>query len=390
MHILYINKVSPHLGGGAENRIWEVGKRLVGLGHKVTVVCGKTTEGLPNKDTLDGLELVYVNTLPEWFFRLFPEFCFTLSRVAFFLRCRSILLDVLRKENVDIIRDDIAPFPNFFAIQLANWLNIPIVGTVHNLSGTLKKWISHYGLLIGSGGYLAEKWIRKFRPYCFIISDSKWMAEALQNDLLSDAIKWIPNGVNIEKFYPAGSRTLKNKLCLFYAGRFVELKGHQTLIKAFDCALKSTEDIELHLAGDGPLLEQIQSQVREVGLQNVIIFHGRVEKKFMVNLYQQMDVYISPSLFEGMPVTFLEAMACGLPIITTRIEALDGVLSETNSIVVEPNSSEELTKAILNISKDSGKRRQMSKWGIQEVSAKFTWEKTTATELLIYQKILSA
>jgi glycosyltransferase involved in cell wall biosynthesis len=389
MHILYINKVSPRLGGGAETRIWEVGQRLIKRGHQVSVVCTATQPDLPEQETVNGIQIHYVRTVPTWFMHG-AWLKFYVPKLAFYFR-NSYAIEQIAQAEVDIIRDDLAPFPSVSAVRIGHRYNIPLIATVHNLGKTWARWRRYYGVVLGTAGYLGESWLRRRTPYAFVISDSEWMRRALEGDWPSERLAWIPNGVDPSLFYPSSVRKLENgqTLNLFYAGRFVWLKGQQVLVAAFAQALQAGLKAKLHLAGHGPLIDAVRRQVKSLNLESHVIFHGAVQKSDMPQLYRQMDIFVSPSFFEGLSLSLLEAMASGLPVICTRIEATEGILDDGHALFVPPNKPDALAHAILCLAEDPEARQQMGAWSRREVETKYTWEMVTDQELAVYEHVIN-
>lgn len=258
---------------------------------------------------------------------------------------------------------------------------------MHNLSGNWRQWQNHYGLAAGTAGYISERWLRTAHPYDAVISDSKWMQEALQDDLGKDKVTWIPNGVNINRFSPTHVDD-RQEVRFLYVGRFVALKGHSTLIESFAEVIKTGANAKLHLAGDGPDWGACNQLVHRLGLQNHVVFHGRVAHESMPAIYQQMDVYVSPSQFEGLPVTFLEAMACGLPIISGRIRAVQGILDNSNSVLFDADSAQALASVMLEMIEKPEMRASLGRAGRILVEQRFTWERVVDDELAFYQCIM--
>lgn len=387
MNILYVNKVSPRLGGGAEIRIWEVGKRLVEQGHDVSIVCPATKPNLPNREILDGIQIHYLHLVPEMLFSQ-SKSEFYGPRLSFYIRCGKAVESIV-KQGVDIIRDDLSPFPSIPAIQVGHRYSVPLVATVHNLSCTWKRWREFYGHLLGTIGYLGERWFRRRTPYNFVISDSEWLRRSLTHDYPTNRVQWIPNGVDVSLFFPDPTKKINGdeELHLFYPGRFVWLKGHTVLVDAFSQVIESGLKAKLHLAGYGPLLETIQRRVSSLNLDAHVIFHGSIRKEEMPALYRQMDIFVSPSFSEGLSVSMLEAMASGLPIISTEIEAVEGILNDQQSEIVPVNDISALAGAIIKLAERPELRRAMGEWGRKEAETKYTWDMVAKRELAVYQTL---
>ena len=388
MHVLYVNKTAPHRGGGAEIRIWEVGRRLVQRGHQVSVVCAATEPGLPDLEILDGMRIHYVRSIPGRMMGL-PGIGFYGPRLAFYGRCSDRVRRIIGLERVDIVHDDISPFPCRAAVRIARQAGLPVVATVHNLSGAWKRWTRLYGLPLGSAGYLGERWLRRRRPYDHIISASRWMVTALEEDLPLSSLSWIPNGVDLNRFVPAPQTEGGEAQVpvLLYVGRFVVLKGHEILLQAFRQLLQNGVQARLMLPGDGPTWERVRARVRQLGMEAFVNLPGRVPAAEMPAIFGSADIYVSPSLFEGLPLTLLEAMAAGLPIISTRIEAVEGLFDETHARLVAPGAAIELAAAMHDLVTRPRLRRRMGAWGRRQAEQKYHWDAVVEGELALCDRL---
>lgn len=390
LHILYTNKVSPRLGGGAEARILEVGKRLVQRGHKVTVACGKTEPYMPDIENIEGMTVYNISTVPEPLLRLLStrRRYFWSRYLYYFPAATSWLKQWLQRQAIDIWRDDISPFPIIGAAGLAKQKQVPIIATVHSLSRTWRQWCSNYGMSAGTAGYWSERWLRNSRPYDQAISASKWLQESLAESLGADKVTWIPNGVDSTLFHPKQEADETPSITILYVARFVSLKDHPTLIDAFHKVLEQEPHVRLMLVGDGPDKDKCMSYIAEKGLEQATTFTGGVAKDNMPAIYRQADIYVSTSHIEGQPLTFTEAMASGLPIISTNIRATQGVLDETNSLLFEPGAVSALADALLKLIRDLDLRRRLAANGRRIVEARFDWNRIVDEELQVYETAL--
>lgn len=128
------------------------------------------------------------------------------------------------------------------------------------------------------------------------------------------------NAIDVDKFkYNEKLRKEKRKelhikdkdLVIGHIGRFVKQKNHEFLIDIFNEIHKQNKNTILLLAGEGPLKEEIENKVKELGLEKNVMFLG--QRNDANELYQAMDVFVLPSLYEGLPVVGVEAQASGLP-----------------------------------------------------------------------------
>ena len=136
-------------------------------------------------------------------------------------------------------------------------------------------------------------------------------------------VKIINNGIETERFaYNPGARRevrdelgLGGRLAVGHVGRFMKQKNHEFLLVIFSEVIKKRPDAVLLLFGEGELMEQIRKKAGSMGLSESVRFLG--QRPDMNRYYQAMDVFLLPSLHEGLPVSGIEAQASGLPVITS-------------------------------------------------------------------------
>ena len=122
-------------------------------------------------------------------------------------------------------------------------------------------------------------------------------------------------------------------------------KGHKVLLDAFKILTKKHRNLTLLLVGDGDLREELEREVRQNGLQDQVIFAGTRDD--VPDLYRIMDIYINSSLTEGMPMSILEAMASGLPVVASDVGEIGRLINESGAgTVVPPSNVEALVLAV--------------------------------------------
>ena len=138
-------------------------------------------------------------------------------------------------------------------------------------------------------------------------------------------------------------------------------KGLTYLIKALTVVIKeySLKDISLKLVGDGPQLSSLLKMVRKFDLNKHVRFLGSRGRKEVANMLARSSIFVFPSLREGMPLSVLEAMSCGLPVISSRVIGLKNlVVNGYNGLIVPPKDSDALAKAIIQLLNDSKLRNK--------------------------------
>lgn len=149
-----------------------------------------------------------------------------------------------------------------------------------------------------------------------------------------------------------------------HIGRFHNVKNHNMLINAFYKSFHGVEKVKLYLAGDGPLLHDIQDKVKKMGMDGQIIFLGNV--KNISALLAGMDVLVLSSISEACPLAILEGMAAGLPIVSTRVGGVPELVTN-NGILVDNRDEENFSRALCLLAKDRQKLHEFAEHSIQNV-----------------------
>ncbi|MGA2914996.1 MAG: glycosyltransferase family 4 protein [Sedimentisphaerales bacterium] len=202
-------------------------------------------------------------------------------------------------------------------------------------------------------------------------------------------IEVIPNGVDIEKFYPISeNRTKKSDLIrLITVGRLSITKRVNILTDAVKILVGQGKNVKLLVVGGGSLKDSLEKTAARKNLSNYIEFRGIVDSEQMPQFYQNSDLYVSATMQEGMSNAMLEAMACGLPIITTPCEGVDELI-KGNGVIVKKETAGGIAKAISELVMNTEKLESMSK-AARKHAENFTWKSISQTYLNFYQKILS-
>jgi len=210
-------------------------------------------------------------------------------------------------------------------------------------------------------------------------------ARALQF-LPSAQIEVIPNGVDLDKFYPVQTGKKTEVLRLITSGRLSVTKRVPLLIDAVSILHKEGYKLKLTITGGGQMENQLKQIVSERNLSSIIDLTGRISADDMTLLYRKNDIFISASMLEGMSNAMLEAIASGLPIVSTRCEGLDELIVD-NGIVLEQPDAVSIAKAIKTIADDEKKYVKM-RTAARKQAEKFTWKSAANQYIKIYHKII--
>lgn len=189
--------------------------------------------------------------------------------------------------------------------------------------------------------------LRRFmKPFVHhYIALSKDLEQYLKQEIrISDKkITQIYNGVDLSKFKPVGSQRSKAQVVLA-AGRLSQVKDFKTLIEGF-AHLNEHPDLRLWIAGEGPQEQALNDLVTQLGIAMKVHFLGH--RTDLPELMSQADIYVQTSLFEGISNTVLEAMASGLPIVTTRVGGNPELVQhEEQGFLIEPQKPIQLAYAL--------------------------------------------
>ena len=199
-------------------------------------------------------------------------------------------------------------------------------------------------------------------------------------------IKVIPNGVDLNEFSPNVSETGPG-LKILTVARLIERKGIEYLIDAVSKLKMRIPELSLTIVGSGNMKSILEEQAIEKMNSDSIRFLGEVPHNELAAIYSSHDIFVLPSFNEGMSNALLEAMASGLPIITTLTGGTKELLNG-NAVLIEKGSSESILEALNSIIYDTEKLVRMKGLSVER-SRRFSWSKTTQEYIDFYNESLA-
>lgn len=381
MRILFISQSSPLKEGGAETRTREVAFRLALSGHTVTILCGKTDADDPPVIEVNGVRIVSKKTLPDVLLRRYPyPHYFSLAAANLFLM--FYIPPFVREGKFDLIREDLAPFPPSFLLSLAH-LRARRIAVTHMLSRTLKGWTKYYGLVFGVAGFVMDRLLRSgVLKYDRIICAAKWFADEMkESPAIADKVCYVPNGVNLEEFSPAPPGLNDNShIRLLSVGRLAETKGHRYVIEALSYLKLDYPDTKLDILGNGPLKRSLREISQRFGVADMVEFRAPVGHAEMPELYHRYDFLVMPSIWEGLPVSLIEAMASKLPIIATDIPAITDVLGMDSATLASKEDARDLAEKLRWAFQHPDHVRKHAQ-SAYEIAKRYDWAATASQEV---------
>ena len=228
-----------------------------------------------------------------------------------------------------------------------------------------------------------------WRRAAAVVANSRGLCDLAQDFDRKTPILIIPNGVDIQRFAPDMQLRNWETPSLLFVGRVVYQKGLDLLLEALG-GLQSIS-WQLTVVGDGSQREPLLVQAQHLGMVDRIKFLGWLSSTQLLPQYQQANLFIFPSRHEGMPNAVLEAMACGLPVVATRIAgneelvASAGESTHPTGILVPPEDVVALRTALQSILTNTSLRRDMGMAARQRVEQVFTWRSVAEKYLQLIQ-----
>lgn len=199
-------------------------------------------------------------------------------------------------------------------------------------------------------------------------------------------------GIDVHQFPYRGPRARDDdRVRLLSVANLVPVKGHQNSLEALASLRSGRPDLDLHLriVGDGRERSSLEATVRRLGLENCVTLVGPLDRPGVIRELRAADVFVLPSLAEATPVALMEAQSIGLPVIATRVGAVDEVIVEdVSGLIVEPGDSEALAAAIGSVASAPTRWAAMGRAGHDHVVRNFDIESLVSRLEDFYREVL--
>lgn len=225
-----------------------------------------------------------------------------------------------------------------------------------------------------------------------VIANSQGLAELAKKSYPQKKIAVIANGVDTKKFNPQKflNNNSADKFSLVCGTRITPRKGFIYLINALEKLQKKGEKVYLEIIGEGDQKELLEKMVREKNLNKQVKFLGVVDHEEIPSILSRADVFVSPSLNEGMANAMLEALAMGLPLIATDIGGTKELIKDgENGLIVKTKNVIDLADKIAWLKNNPAERKRMGIMGRQRAE-KMSWDKIADKYKMVYDKIVTA
>ncbi len=373
MNILMLNYEFPPIGGGAANAHLCLLRQYAGNDDlQVDVLTSAPKPGFVIEKFADNITIYKVGIHKKHL-----HFWRKIEVIEWLVRAKSHYRRLLRENDYDLVHAFFGFPTGWLCYRTAGKLPYIISLRGSDVPGKHARLQLEYKIL---GPVFGAIW----KKAAALVACSEGLKSRALRFLPSVSIDVIPNGVDLKRFCPAQTSDRTDTLRLLTVGRLSVTKRVEMLIDAVE--ILHNEDCKLHLTivGGGQMEQQLKDVVSGKGLGDVIDIAGRIEAENMPQVYRENDIFISATMQEGMSNAMLEAMASGLPIVTTRCEGVEELITD-NGVIVEPVSGEDIARAIKNLADNPQTQREMAV-AARSRAVQFAWDRAAQRYLNLYEK----
>jgi len=366
--------------GGLAAHVYELSKAIVGLGHTVHVVKVSYGTAPDSIETINGVTVhwIFVNSKLRGvrFAKLIIKVCIYINRL-------------LKTEKIDIIHwHDFET--SSIATKFVTTKQIPKIFTNH--TSTYLEMIETWR------GKIYLSWLLRHADY--IIAPSQELAQkSLWIGRRADTVKYLPNGVDFQKFNPYINRNvirhqfgIKPDEYLALCPRRLQPKnGVIYFVKAVPHVKAVLDSVKFLVVGGGYPEERrrIETQIAKDSTADDVILAGAVLNDEMPFFYAASDLVVLPSLMEATSIAGLEAMASGKALIGTNIGGIPAIIDDgVTGILVPPKDAKSIADSIIKLIRNQQMRKQMGTRAQERVEREFSWNIIAARTINVYESVL--
>jgi len=364
--------------GGAQKVLFDQAHWFHARGHKVTAAFFYDRDNLYKK-WQDASPFPIVNL------SAFKKRQGMLRNGLFILSGLWKLWTLLRREMFDAI-ETFTHDSNMLALPLAWAVRVPVrIATHHGIVEGISPWREK----------LHAWMVNNNVAHCVVAVSAMTRQKLLEEGIQAERIVVIPNGVmpvqveGVDKFEVRKEAIIgADDPFLLAVGRLVYSKAHEILIAAMPIVLKKFPNAKVGICGDGILRPKLEEQISSLGLSDSVKLLGQSDhvEKFLASA----DVFVMPSLWEGLPIALLEAMSAGLPVIATKVEGVEELIAEgEHGFLVPTGNPEALADAIIKLLAAPQLRHKMGRAARSKVMELYTAERMCEHYLALMLKLFT-
>ena len=372
--------------GGQNVHVEALAATLVSMGHSVTVYTRRDNLKLERRTRmLSGVIVEHVDAGP-------PK---PIAKDTIYEHVGAFAHELRRAWKGD--RPDVVHahfwMSGLAALEAAKSMDIPVVQTFHALGSEKRR---HQGTADTSPDRRIEEEAFIAREADFIVATSSAEGfELVRMGAHANKVAVVPCGVDVDRFSPGAGRERKknDRLRIGTLSRLVPRKGVDTVIDA----LPHVANAELIIAGGGESADlatdaearRLSERARANGVAHRTYLRGRLGRAEIPAFLRACDLIVCVPWYEPFGIVPLEAMACGVPVIVSRVGGLiDTVVDGTTGFHVPPNDPASLAAAIEALQRDPNLRRAMGERGVERVRSRYSWLRVASSTLAVYCQLV--
>ncbi len=263
--------------------------------------------------------------------------------------------------------------------------------------GDLEEHLKRYVLGIG---FLYKLLIRPwhllpFRQADYITAISSVLKKRAQDNKVKAPIETIPNGVDLEKFRPGfNPLKLKKELGIRSGEKVIVTVSRLVKKNAVDDLIRAGQHLDfpfkILIVGSGPDEKKLKRLLRELSIEDKVLFLGSIKHSILREYISLADVFVRPSLSEGLGNVFLEAMATGVPIVGTRVGGIPDFLKDRKTgLFCQKRNPQSIAQKIKEILEDDELRKSLVDNGLELIrSGPYNWHNIALKMSMVYKKLL--
>lgn len=369
--------------------VYDEAKELVKKGCEVHVIT-QHNEGIPYEENMDGIYIHRFRWLKPKKFRALVHFNgikdylrLTTYLISLFLK----LINIIRKNNIDVIHSHSAVPTGFVSIFVSKILRRPHFITVHGMdvNDCIKHPIIKYFVLFALNNC----------DTVIVVSDHL-KKKLISTGIYRKKIKILRNAINLNRFKPIRNYEIRERykitnqeILILFVGYLDTFKGVFELVEAFHKLNNKYFNLKLMFVGVGPKSSDLINKTAKLGLQDKILFVGNISHEYIHEYYQAADIVVLPSYGEGggPPLSILEAMACGIPVIGSNVGGIpEGIHHSVNGLITSPKNINDLAKKIEILVTNHDLRKQFGKESLRIIKIKSLDINTKINKLVKFYK----
>ncbi len=235
------------------------------------------------------------------------------------------------------------------------------------------------------------RWVRpSLKRVAAVVVPSGFLAEVFRRRGID--VHTVKNIIDLQRFDSAGTRAQHQQDCphLLVTRNLEPIYDIGTALRAFRRVQEVFPEARMTVCGSGPERENLVTQAEELGIGSAVTFTGRLDNDRVAELYRSADAMINPSLADNMPISILEALACGVPVVSTDVGGVPYLVTHNKTaLLVSPGDDLAMAQAVISLLRDPALGERLVKAGQDEIDA-YTWPRVRGQLLAVYDAVLAS